>query len=360
MSGGELEAFDQMYEKAGLLTTTDGAFSILAGACLGGGSTINWACCLPPPECVRMEWADAAGVHRLPQFAPAGVEGGASGEFEASLEAVMKRIGATTDGVVHNGNNRALIEGCEKLGYEWRTTAQNLRDTSSRAAGWTCFGERVANKQGALATYLADAVRDGAKIVDRCHVVRVLTDPAQGGARRATGVEAVLASGRTVQIGARKAVVLAAGALHSPCVLQRSAIRLPHVGRHLRIHPVTGVLAHFGEREVVAYDAAPMTVVSDVVAAGPRGDGYGAKLECPSTHFGLMAAAVPWRSGAEFVQLMREHRHMACSIVLQRDGGGGDEGGRVVPNDDGTPRIDYQLAGADHESMLDALVQCCV
>ena len=33
-----------------------------------------------------------------------------------------------------------------------------------------------------------------------------------------------------------------------------------------------------------------------------------------------MAAAVPWRSGAEFVQLMREHRHMACSIVLQRDG----------------------------------------
>eukprot|EP00966_Prymnesium_polylepis_P062215 1443454-Prymnesium_polylepis.1 len=344
-----------MYEKAGLLTTTDGAFSFLAGACLGGGSTINWACCLPPPEGVRAEWADAEGVHQLPQFAPAGADGGKPGEFEASLEAVMKRISATTDGVVHNANNRTLIEGCDKLGYEWRTTAQNLRDTGARSAGWTCFGEKVANKQGGLATFLADAVLAGATIVDKCTVSHVLTEPVgDGPARRATGVEAILESGRRVQITARKAVVLAAGALHSPCVLQRSDIRLPHAGRHLRIHPVTGVLAQFEEREVVAYEAAPMTVVSDVAAAGPAGDGYGAKLECPSTHVGLMSAAVPWRSGVEFVRLLTEHRQLSCSIVLHRDGGGGDEGGRVTPNADGTPRVDYRLGAADHESMLDA------
>ena len=175
VSGDEQEAFSKMYEKAGLLASTDGAFGILAGACLGGGSTINWACCLPPPLAIREEWADPAGAHRLPQFATpngdapsgrddtAGPNGkvapdgmpsagrgtksapadGAGNEFEASLAAVMGRIGATTEGVTHNGNNRALIEGLEKLGYGWKTTAQNLKDTAATSAGWTCFGEKT-------------------------------------------------------------------------------------------------------------------------------------------------------------------------------------------------------------------------
>ena len=30
------------YEKAGLLTTSDGGISILAGATMGGGTTVNW------------------------------------------------------------------------------------------------------------------------------------------------------------------------------------------------------------------------------------------------------------------------------------------------------------------------------
>ena len=27
-----------------------------AGATLGGGTTVNWACCLPPPATLREEW----------------------------------------------------------------------------------------------------------------------------------------------------------------------------------------------------------------------------------------------------------------------------------------------------------------
>ena len=61
-----------------------------------------------------------------------------------------------------------------------------------------------------------------------------------------------------------------------------------------------------------------MTVVSDAVAAGPSGDSYGAKLECPSTHVGLMTAAATWRSGGEFLGLLRSHRNYSSSIVLQR------------------------------------------
>ncbi|KAL1524311.1 hypothetical protein AB1Y20_019212 [Prymnesium parvum] len=359
VSGEELDAFSRLYEKSGLLTTSDGAMSILAGACLGGGSTINWACCIPLPAAVRNEWADK---WQLPQFAtPSGAEELPS-DFDASLLAVMERIGATTEGVVHNANNRALIDGCERLGYEWRTTAQNLKDTSSPAAGWTCFGEKTANKQGALATYLADAVLSGATLLERCYVTRV-TSVGKDGDRRVSGVMARLEGGRHIQVNART-VVLAAGALHSPGVLRRSGIDLPCIGKHLRVHPVTGCLAVFDDRKIAMYEAAPMTVVSDVAAAGPKADYYGAKIECPSTHTGLMAAAFPWRGAAEFEPLMRQCNNIAAAIVLQRDGGGGGAGGAVgMMPDNETPRVDYRLSTADEESMLDAqehVIRCWV
>ena len=120
---------------------------MLAGATLGGGTTINWACCLPTPETVRAEWALEHGLH---QFAPS------SADFDASLAAVLDRIGASADRpVVHNPANSALLRGAAKLGYEHRTAAQNLRDTATPTAGWTCFGDRSANKQGTVCIFLA-------------------------------------------------------------------------------------------------------------------------------------------------------------------------------------------------------------
>ena len=40
--GNAGEGFERLYEKAGLLTTSDGSIAILAGSTLGGGTTVNW------------------------------------------------------------------------------------------------------------------------------------------------------------------------------------------------------------------------------------------------------------------------------------------------------------------------------
>ena len=66
IDGLEGPGFNKLYEKGGLMSTADASMGILAGATLGGGTTVNWACCLETPAYVRDEWA-AAG---LPQFAP--------------------------------------------------------------------------------------------------------------------------------------------------------------------------------------------------------------------------------------------------------------------------------------------------
>ena len=81
------------------------------------------------------------------------------------------------------------------------------------------------------------------------HVDRVVVERSTSGATRATGVVCAADSGACIEVTARRAVVLASGALHTPCVLLRSGLGGPKVGQHLRLHPVTGVTARY-DREM--------------------------------------------------------------------------------------------------------------
>ena len=55
----EAEAFESMYERGGFCTTKDGNIVVLAGATVGGGTTVNWSASFQTPDYVRREWADA-------------------------------------------------------------------------------------------------------------------------------------------------------------------------------------------------------------------------------------------------------------------------------------------------------------
>ncbi|KAL7544966.1 hypothetical protein ACHAWF_014357 [Thalassiosira exigua] len=337
MSQIESEAIRDMYEKSGLLTTDDGAVSILAGATFGGGTAINWACCLDTPGYVRREWADA---HGLSQFA--------GEEFDAALAAVAERIGASAEGVEHNRSNQILLRGCEALGYDVRVTPQNFRDTSAASAGWSCFGDRHSNKQGSACTFLADAAAAGASFVAECSVDRVTHARGVDGRRRATGVVGrVGAAGHALRVSARRGVVVACGSLHSPCLLLRSGLEHPHVGRHLALHPVTAACGRFAA-PCPLWNGAPMTTVCGEAAMGPAGDGYGAKIEVPSVHPGLMAANGPWESGRRFKEVMEACARTAVFIVLQRDHGEGTV--RLGP-DGFSPKVRYRLDPRDAEAM---------
>lgn len=57
----ELEAFGKTFEKGGLCTTKDGHITILAGACVGGGTTINWSASFRTPDSIVKEWDDSCG-----------------------------------------------------------------------------------------------------------------------------------------------------------------------------------------------------------------------------------------------------------------------------------------------------------
>ena len=369
----EVDAMDQQYEQHGLLQTTDGVVMLLAGSGLGGGTAINWSCCLALPDYVRQEWCDE---HGLTAFATNASSSSEDSEYDRALQTVLVKMGAADRSrVTDNAPNQRLQEGCEALHYQWETTGQNLRDTSDvAAAGYIGLGDRYGIKTGGgVQAFLEPAVRrHGVQIVDRCRVDRVLfgsvaknkKDGSQR--RRATGVQCTVmgsssssssSSPKQLTIHARQSVILAAGALHTPCLLQRSGFGNRHIGRHLRLHPATAFLgfARRGEKPVDAIYGAPMTTVCNQFARGPSDDkqhNYGVKIECPVAYPGIMASAMNWTSPEMFRDRLQRYRSAIPLILVQRDSG---EGGSVRAARDGSLVIKYKLNQQDKESLIRGL-----
>jgi choline dehydrogenase-like flavoprotein len=319
----ELWAFQNIYWRGGPTPTLDMNVSLHAGACLGGGTVVNWTNCLRTKPWVREEWASEHGLGDV-----------ATAAFDRHLDGVWARLGVNDQCSELNGPQQAFQRAAEALGWSFATVTRNwdpaLHDPAM--AGYMGFGDRSGAKQSTLKTYLADAVAAGADVVVGCFVERVLVD---GG--RAAGVEAVLAdSGARVTVRAPQ-VVVAAGALESPGVLLRSGIGGPAVGKYLRLHPCTSVFADYGT-DMKAWWGAPHAGLIDEFVQGPDGS-YGFLLEGVQYTTGLAASAVPFTTAAAHKQAIMDFKNAASSIGLVRDAGHG----QVVLDATGTAQAQYAL-----------------
>jgi choline dehydrogenase-like flavoprotein len=147
-------------------------------------------------------------------------------------------------------NGRVAHDGAVALGMSGGPLLRNIADC--HGCGQCAFGCPTNAKQAMHITYLPRAFRSGARIYARARVDRVVLE---GG--RASGVEATLLSPENDMPRGRmrvdaKHVVVCAGAVHSPSLLQASRVPDPsnQTGRNLRIHPATGVGGYFDGDEV--------------------------------------------------------------------------------------------------------------
>jgi choline dehydrogenase-like flavoprotein len=321
----ELEAFADLYWRGGLTPTADGNVTIVAGATLGGGTTVNWTNCVPPPAHVRALWEQEHGL-----------EGLAGADFDAHLAAVSQRVSATDACSDRNGPNQRLADGAEALGWSWKVATRNTDPTSydPELAGHLGFGDVTGSKQGGLATHLGDAGAAGARIVTGAHADRVLVE-----AGRATGVVATVteAGGATITLTVHApTVVVACGALETPALLLRSKIGGPAVGQHLRLHPVAALVGFYPE-EQHAWWGPPQSVIVDEFER--LRDDHGLLLECSQYGTALSGATLPWRSGRDHKLLMGRSARAAPALALLRDRGAG----RVTIDDAGEAVVTYPV-----------------
>ncbi len=327
----EGDALETLYDAGGLLATSDLGLVVLQGATLGGGTVINYTTSFPTPEPVRRQWAKE---HNLPHFE--------SAEFTRSLDAVARRIGVNTDHAKPSGRDQVLIRGLEQLGWHHGLLPRDVRNCpQDDACGYCGMGCRRGAKQSTLITYLQDAAQRGARVVVNCDARRVVIERSA-----ATGVEARV--GNFAVIVRAKAVVVAAGSVHSPALLLRSGVTLPALGRNLALHPATAVLADM-EHEVRPWTGTVQAHYSDQFA--DLDSGYGFKFETAPIHPSLQALAAPWESAAGHRNRMAKLPRTALVGILLRD----RFGGRVRVDRDGAAVVDYRLSRYDRAHLRHAI-----
>jgi choline dehydrogenase-like flavoprotein len=330
----ELEMMLQLYEKGGALRTKNAAIGVLAGSCLGGGTTINWTGALRTPDYVLAEWAHEHGnLHLL------------TAEFRNSIEAVERatHVGLEESHVDRKGELLRL--GAQKLGYVVNTYPRNVKGCDPKHCGYCNFGCQLGAKQGTLKTYLQRTFNQGARILVGTEVARVVTE-----AGRARGVEALhrKPDGTVHRVTVRaKRVVVAAGSLHTPALLRRSGLTHEHIGRNLFIHPAAAVVARYPD-PVRAWSGSMMPVACDEFT---RLDGnYGFKLINAPLHPGWLCG-VAWRSGADHKERMLESSRIASvgAFVRERDTG------RIELDASGQPVVDYWPSTYDMQHLVRGL-----
>ena len=171
----ELWALQNLYRAGGPTATEDGSLVLLAGASLGGGTTINWTNCLRTRPSVRAEWAGELGLE--------GLDGP---DYDRHLDAVWERLGVTDGCSDHNRPHELLEAACRELGYGWKRITRNADPAGydPRSAGFMGWGDQSGSKQGTLKTYLEDAHAAGARFVVDCRAERIVCERG-----RAAGVE---------------------------------------------------------------------------------------------------------------------------------------------------------------------------
>jgi choline dehydrogenase-like flavoprotein len=200
-----------------------------------------------------------------------------------------------------------------------------------------------------MKTYLQDAYDHGARIIVHGSAEKILIENG-----RAVGVLASVhnaQTGKTYRATIRaRAVVVAAGALHSPAILLRSGIENAHIGRHLHLHPTAISVGVYPEK-VYAWQGVLQSAYSDQFA---RLDGtYGYTLETAPAHPGLFGLATPWYGARNYRDEMTTIAHLASVIILTRDKGEG----RVTLDRAGEPVVEYKVSTYDRKHILHGLRQ---
>ena len=224
--------------EAGLRSTRGTIMPTMQAIALGGGSLVNSAICVRPPAFVFDEWSSRYDLEHTTRES-------LDPHFDAVAEYL--KIAPTPDNV-QGRRNLLMKEGCDALGYSSEPIERNVR--GCRGSGECFTGCRARAKQSMDISYIPDAMRLGAKVLTSVQVQNVLSD-----GRRATGV-----SGQVVEpfTGVRshrfkvkaKVVVLAAGCMATPILLQRSgnlANRSGQVGNNLQFHPGVAIAGIFPE-----------------------------------------------------------------------------------------------------------------
>ncbi|HEX3173715.1 MAG TPA: GMC family oxidoreductase [Solirubrobacterales bacterium] len=308
-----LEAIAALYRDGGL-TIAEGrpAIPVPVGRAVGGTTVINSGTCFRAPQPVLDDWRERHGVTWAGDLHPHFAE---AEEFLRVTPLDPERMGR---------NGQLAMEGAEALGVSGGPISRNAGRCVQCSS---CpFGCAIDAKRGMHVSYVPRAVAAGARLRTGAEARRVIVEEG-----RAVGVRC--ADGYTVR--ARRATVVAGGALGTPELLLRSGLGGDRVGRNLHIHPACWIGGRY-EEEVRGWEGVMQSYYVD---------------EWESERILLEATFTPLAFGGAWL-LGSGREHQEAILGFDRVGSIGvhlsdESAGRVGIGRDGSLRASYRLTDDD-------------
>jgi choline dehydrogenase-like flavoprotein len=330
-SEDERVQFSNLFSDGGMQMSTDARFQVLQAKCVGGGTVINNAVCFNLPDTSLERWND-----------PDGLDAGIDPERLAHSFQAMRAffpVESQADTPLERGGLKMEL-GIQKLGIagdgEFGVVDANIHDCLG--SGYCNIGCPYGKKLDALAFTLPRVQReypDGFRIHSECWAERIKPSAGDG-----AEVQCKLSDGRRLRVTAN-AVVVAAGALASSLLLQRSGLGGSRAGKNLSFNVGTPMTGDFEER-LDSFDGLQISH-----AYKPKSEDQ-LIFESWFNPVGTQALLMPgWFS--DHYENMRRYAHMACVGVVV----GSQSNGSVKPGFRGRGmKLEYTPTEADLRLMV--------
>jgi choline dehydrogenase-like flavoprotein len=234
-----LDAIARLYRDGGL-TIAEGRppIPVPVARTVGGTTVVNSGTCFRAPDPVLEEWRRRFGISWAT---------GLDQEFSQAEE--FLRV-TPLDPERMGRNGQLAMEGAAAIGASGGPISRNAGNCVQCSS---CpFGCEIDAKRGMHVSYLPRAVAAGARLRTGVEAQNVMVEDG-----RAIGVSCTTAppqtKSRRYTVRARRATIVAGGALGTPELLLRSGLGGRRVGHNLHIHPACWVGARY-EEEVRGWD----------------------------------------------------------------------------------------------------------
>lgn len=336
----EIDMVSSLYANGALQLVTNAQLPVLQGNGVGGSGEISNAVCFDTPENVLDRWNDKQGFD-------AGIDIQRYMHCMKKVNTVIrvKRVPELTISDYLNPGGKLFIEGCKKLGLD---NPPNIMDAVAAniegcvGSGYCNIGCMFGKKLSVRDTILPETQQkygtSALSIITGCEVLKL---KAFGG--NIKSVVCKFGNGKDIEVKANTFVV-AAGAVASSRILQRSGIAEGKAGRFVSFNISSSIHAVFPQ-QVNAYDGLP---VSHYLLPKPdRGFIFETQFNTPM----LQSLVMPGWWDDHFKNMLRYDR-LACTSVLV----GTESNAQIKPAGLTGNEIKYKPTKKDLNTLLDGLL----
>lgn len=207
-------------------------FPVAQGCCVGGSTTINTVIMHRLPREVWEGWTRDTGIRERMPWEP----------LERAAESIESDL-AVRANLEPRLAELPISHTLDRLAWPYRAMPRAASGCESTAR--CLVGCPSGGKWSMERSFVPAALEEGARLVTRTRVERVVIESGTAVGVEAVSLDAETGRAHRLRLRARRAVVLAAGAIHTPLLLRRSGLANPHIGRHFLCHTGTNVVGEY-------------------------------------------------------------------------------------------------------------------